>query len=96
MISVNINTIHRLKKIIGRRQVEFSIPEQSRLSDLISIMAETWGEALSCQLFEPGTQNLDSHLRLMVNGRDVVFLDGLDTVLQDGDEIYLLPPAFGG
>jgi molybdopterin converting factor small subunit len=32
----------------------------------------------------------------MINGRQAEFLDGPDTVLQDQDEVLLLPAAAGG
>lgn len=33
---------------------------------------------------------------LLVNGRNVLFLDGLDTVVQAGQEIAFFPPGGGG
>jgi molybdopterin converting factor small subunit len=32
----------------------------------------------------------------MVNGRDITFLNGLKTILKDGDEILIIPPVAGG
>ena len=40
--------------------------------------------------------NLESHAIILVNGRNHLFLDGLNTVLNDGDEIVLSPPLVGG
>jgi molybdopterin converting factor small subunit len=33
---------------------------------------------------------------LLVNGRDIQFLNGVDTVLHDGDEFSILPILTGG
>ncbi len=33
---------------------------------------------------------------ILVNGRNCIFLDGLDTLLRDGDLIEILPPVPGG
>ncbi|RLI08069.1 molybdopterin synthase sulfur carrier subunit, partial [Candidatus Bathyarchaeota archaeon] len=35
-------------------------------------------------------------VKIMVNGSDIDVLSGLDTVLEDGDEIFLFPPVGGG
>ncbi|UCH57009.1 MAG: MoaD/ThiS family protein [Candidatus Bathyarchaeota archaeon] len=35
-------------------------------------------------------------LAILVNGRNIDLLEGLETSLQDGDEIVLMPPAAGG
>ena len=35
-------------------------------------------------------------LAILVNGRNIDLLEGLETPLHDGDEIVLVPPAAGG
>lgn len=96
MIKVNIYSILGIKEIIGQREVEIELPENSRLSDLITNMVEKWGNDIASRLLEPGGNNILSYIRLMVNGKDIAFLDGLDTVLCDGDEVIIFPPVSGG
>ena len=96
MIMVKIHTILEIKKIIGHRDVEISLPRGSTLNALLGRMVDTWGEKLKTILFDPQTSELFPHIRVMVNGRDMGFLDGLETVLNAGDEILILPPVGGG
>jgi len=96
VIRVKIYTILDLKKILGQRVFEVSIPEGSTVNDLLSWMVQTWGEKLSPHLFHPGSDRLLPHLRLMVNGRDIQFLNGVETVLHNGDEFSMLPLLTGG
>lgn len=35
-------------------------------------------------------------VNIFVNGRSIRFLDGLNTLLQEGDELALFPPLGGG
>lgn len=37
-----------------------------------------------------------SELAILVNGRNIDLLDGVGTVLEDGDEVVILPPSAGG
>jgi molybdopterin synthase sulfur carrier subunit len=96
VIRVKIYTILALKKIIGQREFEVSIQSGSTVKDLLSWMVNKWGDELPPHLFKPGTDSLLPHIRLMVNGRSIEFLKGMDTVLQDGDEFLMLPIVAGG
>ena len=59
-------------------------------------MVETYGEPLASQLFD-SESSLFPYIRLMVNGRDIAFLEKkMETALQEGDEILILPPVGGG
>jgi len=96
VIKIKVYTVLGLKKIIGQGEFEVSIPQGSTVEAFLFWMAKTYGDKLSSQLFEPGSVNLLPYIRLMVNGRSIRFLDGMETVLHDGDEILLLPPVAGG
>ena len=41
-------------------------------------------------------ETLQGGVGLFVNGRSIRFLDGLDTRVQEGDELALFPPVGGG
>jgi sulfur-carrier protein len=99
VITVNVRTILTIKKILGKGEFDVSVPEGSSLDDLLSHMIRTWGDQLSSYLL-----NLDSKgdtrqarlVRIMINGRDIEFLNGLETVLHEGDEVLILPIVSGG
>ena len=70
--------------------------KKSTVNDVLISMVETYGEPLAAQLFDSG-DDLFPYIRLMVNGRDIAFLENkMETELQDGDEILILPPVGGG
>jgi molybdopterin synthase sulfur carrier subunit len=96
VIRIKIHTILELKKIIGQREVEIPVPEESTVESLLSMMVKTWGEKLSSHLFRKESTSPIPHIRIMVNGRDIGFLNGMGTVLQDGDEVMILPIVAGG
>jgi molybdopterin synthase sulfur carrier subunit len=95
VIRVKVYTILALEEILGQREFEISISHRSTVKDVISWMIKTWSDKLS-SLFYPGSDRLLPHIRLMVNGRDIEFLNGMETVLQDGDEFMMIPFVAGG
>jgi molybdopterin synthase sulfur carrier subunit len=96
LITVKIRTILTLKKILGKGEVEITVPDRSTLGDLLKIMANRWGYELASHLFESKSTSVLPSIRLMVNGRDIAFLNRMETVLQNGDEVLILPPISGG
>ena len=96
MITVKVRTILTLKKILGKGEVELSVSEGSTLEELLATMVNRWGEELASHVFEPKSKSVLPHIRLMVNGRDIAFLNSMETVLQEGDEVLILPPVSGG
>lgn len=48
------------------------------------------------QLLDPATGELRSYVNVYVNDEDVRYLQGLDTSVQEGDVISILPAVAGG
>ena len=96
MITIKVYTIMELKKICGQREFELSVPQGSTVKNLLSLMVSRWGDQLSTHMYKPGTDSVLPHIRLMVNGRSIEFLKGMETVLKDGDEFQMLPLVAGG
>ncbi|MBN1833007.1 MAG: MoaD/ThiS family protein [Deltaproteobacteria bacterium] len=96
MIQVKVHTILNLKKILGRGDIDLTMKEGSTVKDVLMTMVETYGDSLTDQLFD-SEGGLLPYIRLMVNGRDIVFLEKkMETALQEGDEVLILPPVGGG
>jgi sulfur-carrier protein len=94
---IKLHTILDIKKIIGKGEIEIPVLKGSSVRELVAGLVGTWGEALRSYLLESDNPvKIHPHIRLMVNGRDIAFLGGIDTVLEDGDEILILPPVSGG
>ncbi len=96
MINVKVHTILNFKKLLGQREFSIALEEGSTVRDLLSSMIRQWGDALSPHLFDPSTDQVLPHIRLLVNGQDIQFLNGAETVLHDEDEFSLLPMLTGG
>ncbi|MBN2303788.1 MAG: MoaD family protein [Anaerolineae bacterium] len=62
---------------------------QAVLSDLCAD-----NEALHTALFKDG--ELWPHVRVMVNGRDIALGQGLNTRLDESDQLAIFPPVAGG
>jgi sulfur-carrier protein len=95
-MKIKIHSILGLKDVFGGRDVEMIVPDGTTVSGLLAGMIQIWGDSLSPLLFQPGSDQLLPYVRLMINGQSIQFINGMETVLNDGDEVLLLPLAAGG
>ena len=85
-----------LNKLVGVREVDLPDTDQS-VRQLLLVLANEIGEEFAIQVrYDPSGQ-LEGNLVVLVNGRHCSHLpDGIDTLLQDGDEVAIFPPIAGG
>ncbi|MFP3237562.1 MAG: ubiquitin-like small modifier protein 1 [Caldivirga sp.] len=76
-------------------RMEIEVPDGTTVRELLKIIDERVNPNISKTLL-----NDDSGLRegynILINGRSLDYVKGLDTVLNNGDEVVLLPPIGGG
>jgi len=90
-----VNYYATLRQVVGRRQVDFMLPQGGTLRQLVEEMVERY-PGLKDKMLDP-QGNLYGHIHIFVNGRDSTFLDGsLDSILEPQDTISIFPPVGGG
>ena len=95
-MKITIHAILGIKEVIGRKITEIDLPAESTVEDFIAYMEKRWGDQLASHLFDPKDRTVLPHVRIMVNGQTIQYLQGMKTLLKEGDEVLLLPPASGG
>lgn len=79
----------------GAGKISVGLQEHGDVRDLLNVLAKQFGEKFVETVFdESGSPK--KMFKIFVNGRDIDFLDGLATVLKEGDEVALVPPVAGG
>jgi MoaD family protein len=75
-------------------EIEF---EPTTLRGLLEILCDRYGDELRAILFDSETKKISPHNQICVNTRHYTFLpDRLETRLQEGDVVSLIPPVAGG
>ena len=74
-------------------KVEFNMKEGSTLSTLLHVLCME--NKVQDSLLIRG-EVLKPEISILVNGREMKFLEGWDTMLSDGDEISFFPMVAGG
>jgi len=76
----------------GEKKIEISADS---LQDSFAKISEMLGDDFKRRVLE-GDGTPRSLINIYINGKNAKFSSGLETVLQDGDEVYILPAVAGG
>ena len=92
-ISIQVEFHSQMQKVFGEKSARISLDTPARVRDALEEVCST--PQRREKVFEaPG--ELCQGVTIMRNGRNVAFLDGLNTELSDGDEVAVFPLVCGG
>ncbi len=92
---MRINFYATLRQLVGGKTVEVPTPAASTtvLSALETVTRDR--QELAGEVWRaPGM--LKEHIHVFVNGREISFLNGLETPVSDRDTLDVFPPVGGG
>jgi molybdopterin synthase sulfur carrier subunit len=92
---MEVNFFAGLRQIVGQKTVDISIPEGSTARQLVDEIVRIY-PALERELFDD-QGNLYGHVHVVINGRDIRYLEGsLEKVISAQDRVSLFPAIGGG
>ncbi len=95
-VSVRFFTI--LREITTKKEEELQFPEGEKvtITTVLKSLTKCYGKRFQEYIFDEGTGNVKGFLQFFVNGKSASALDGLQTQLQNGDVLAIVPPVGGG
>jgi molybdopterin synthase sulfur carrier subunit len=91
-MEVKVYATLRIK--IGQPKITVNAGPGDTVRDAIREVLERY-PILTADVMSDDTE-LANHVNIFLNGRNVRLLDGLDTVIQNGQRLDLFPPVGGG
>jgi len=85
-----------IKNMLKKGEDEFELSEGASLSDLLNKLAGIYGEAFRKEVYEPGLKDVKTGFVVTVNGVLTDQLRGVDTRLNEGDNVILMTLMSGG
>jgi molybdopterin synthase sulfur carrier subunit len=93
-IKMKVKVFANLREIVKVKGHEIEVETKRRkVRDVLEILLLRYGNAFRDAIFNP-----DGGLRIkiLLNGRDIDYIDGLESEITEQDILYLFPPAAGG
>lgn len=83
-----------LRDLAGASVIEVSVSSSATVRDLAAAIQKANASLGAELLNEDGS--LSGRVQFLVNGRNVLWLEGLDTLVSEDDDLVLVPPVAGG
>lgn len=83
-INVKMRTLGVFKELFGGKLLTIKLKEDASVRSVVQKLAGS------------EVNDVWSNALILVNGKEISVLDGLETIVSDGDEIVLLPVSHGG
>ena len=92
-ITITVKSFATLREVMDM-QIRMDLPKDATIRSLLAELTGRYRGLDDLLFAAPGT--LRDLVNILKNGRNIHFLAGLDTPLDDGDLIALFPPVAGG
>jgi len=92
---MNVNFYATLRPIVGQKTIQVDMPPGSTARQLIDLVISDY-PAMEPELIDEHG-NFRSHMKMFINGREVVYLEGeFGYIMQPTDKVDIFPPVGGG
>jgi molybdopterin synthase sulfur carrier subunit len=83
-----------LRPIVGGPSVKLNGTSELTVEEMLNQLYTVYPDLR--QELHKGREELHPSIHILVNGRDMRYIDGTDTVLKPDDDIRIFPPVGGG
>lgn len=92
-MSVQVRLLANFQEMAGTGQIDL---DAGNVREVLDLLVDRY-EGLSTELFESKDRGrLRDRVKIMVNGINIEFLEGLETELGEGDRVAVFPTIAGG
>jgi len=95
-MKIDVEYLGFIKNMLGKRREEFTMAQETLLSDLLNKLSEIYGAPFKKEVYEPGDKDIKTGFVVTVNGILSEQLKGMNTKLKQGDHVILMTLMSGG
>ncbi|UCD82333.1 MAG: MoaD family protein [Desulfobacterales bacterium] len=92
-ITVQVDLHATIQEVFGEKTIRVALNSPQTVRHLLAELCTS--RQRHAQIFTDSGE-LRNDVKILRNGRNIVFLDNLDTELNNGDIIAVFPPVVGG
>lgn len=86
-----------LRELVGRKELIVDLDnDDAKIIDVLDAIKKEISEEVYHKIINFYNREKGPRLVILLNGRNIVHLEGLETKVRDGDRLDIFPPAGGG
>jgi molybdopterin synthase sulfur carrier subunit len=93
ILKVKVMFFANIREVFQENEVEIELERESSIRDFLGLLCNTHERRQ--RIFDQ-FGHIREDLWILKNGRQIQFLDGLQTKLTGGDTVSIFPPVYGG
>jgi molybdopterin synthase sulfur carrier subunit len=96
-MKVRMKFLGMYRSIIGKELVDVDVETGAKVIDLVRVVSDDISKVeFNRILIDPELEDPRPNNVILVNGREISSLKGVETELRDGDEVIVIPLVHGG
>jgi molybdopterin synthase sulfur carrier subunit len=97
-LQVSVRFFTSLREITDKKEETLKFPEGEKVTvDMVlKTLSQRYGKPFVEYVYDRKTGEVRGFLQFLVNGKSATTMNGLETELEDGDVLAILPPVGGG
>ncbi|MEM1589858.1 MAG: MoaD/ThiS family protein [Candidatus Bathyarchaeia archaeon] len=92
---ITLRFVGSLHNIIGKNKITLKLDGEKTLKEIIGILVDKFPETKRT-IVDPELEDPRPNTLIIVNGREISVLKGLETIIKNGDEVIFVPVSHGG
>ena len=97
-MQVSVRFFTSLREIAGKKEETLKFPADQKVTvkGVLETLKRRYGKQFVEYVYDRKTGEVKGFLQFLINGKSATTMNGLQTSLQDGDVLAVLPPVGGG
>ncbi|MDH5390839.1 MAG: MoaD/ThiS family protein [Candidatus Bathyarchaeota archaeon] len=96
VINVEVKFLGVFRQFSGRDRVLVKLEKPATVGKAIEKLTEAFSSEFKQTLVDPELEDPRPNALILINGKEISVLQGLETEVEDDDEIVLVPVSHGG
>jgi len=93
---VKVKSYAILREIIGKESLRIIVDKNATVLTVLEDLVDRYGERLEKEIFNEAKTTLREYVAILLNGKNIQYINGLDTQLNHEDQLVILPILRGG